>query len=704
MGLAIVLVFALVGFGHLLSPDSIPVSPYSDFVAQHIATKDVGRHAVLEGRFPWWRSDQLSGTPAATNPNSAYSYPLHVAFLLLPAERAYGLVLFLHFLLAGLAAWLAAKDLRLGFAARLFAAASWMFGAKLILAAFAGWLPVIPSICILPLVLTTFERVSEAPSTSLALRLALLFAFAFHGGPPQLAYYAGLFGASHAALAGSLLADRRGRLPHTLGMIALGAALGAGLSAYLLIPLAADAGLIARGAGSYEFFKSGIVFEPATLLTLLDPEILGTPLDRTYPRVELWEHEAYFGRASLFLLLAGLALRDRRVSVLAAGLVLSTLLCFDSAVLRLLHDFVPGFKLFRGPARFSFLAAAFGALAGASALDTLEHLLSRRSTGLLSHARARALVLAIPVAFPLFEGVLLARRYLEPVPLDAARPDLAWARSLDRSHPFRVAPIDRSTFNYAWAEGAGLELVTGYDPIVLGHYQRLIRLTAFGSSGEAKSGNWVSLKQVRRFDALDALNVKYLLSPTPVELPEGRFALRATHPSEPRFFLYSEPSRGQLLIYERARPRARAWVASHVVPASDEDSMFGMLENVDLDRADVAVGPGAGTSTMGGDVRVIRSAPGLLELEVTAKATQLLVISEVWHPGWRATLDGEELPIVRVDGALFGVWLERDARGAHFVARFKPPWIEAGLVMSLVSAAVAAGLWARVRRMRSKTG
>jgi len=70
--------------------------------------------------------------------------------------------------------------------------------------------------------------------------------------------------------------------------------------------------------------------------------------------------------------------------------------------------------------------------------------------------------------------------------------------------------------------------------------------------------------------------------------------------------------------------------------------------------------PGAGL----GSARVVRYEPDVVELDVVAERGGLLVVSDVHHPGWRATVDDTEVPIWRVDVALRG--LEVPA-GSHSV-------------------------------------
>ncbi|MFN8476001.1 MAG: YfhO family protein [Anaerolineae bacterium] len=93
-----------------------------------------------------------------------------------------------------------------------------------------------------------------------------------------------------------------------------------------------------------------------------------------------------------------------------------------------------------------------------------------------------------------------------------------------------------------------------------------------------------------------------------------------------------------------------------------------------------------------------KAAPGHVVVDVTADAPALLALSEVWYPGWQATVDGAPAPLLRAYDTLMAVPVPA---GAHAVElRFDPPMVKAGLAISglalaLVVLALAWALWRR---------
>jgi len=78
----------------------------------------------------------------------------------------------------------------------------------------------------------------------------------------------------------------------------------------------------------------------------------------------------------------------------------------------------------------------------------------------------------------------------------------------------------------------------------------------------------------------------------------------------------------------------------------------------------------------------------------------MLVIAECWHPGWRATVDGLEVPLWQVNYIQQGLWLEP---GSHTVElTFFPDSMRYGAVASALAAgAVLAAVAVTVVRRRS---
>jgi uncharacterized membrane protein YfhO len=85
-----------------------------------------------------------------------------------------------------------------------------------------------------------------------------------------------------------------------------------------------------------------------------------------------------------------------------------------------------------------------------------------------------------------------------------------------------------------------------------------------------------------------------------------------------------------------------------------------------------------------------------LELAVDAKGDSILVVADTDYPGWEATVDGVETPILRANITFRALAVPA---GSHTVVmRFRPRSARVGLLLSALSVAVILALCARRKK------
>ncbi len=144
-------------------------------------------------------------------------------------------------------------------------------------------------------------------------------------------------------------------------------------------------------------------------------------------------------------------------------------------------------------------------------------------------------------------------------------------------------------------------------------------------------------------------------------------------------------------VYEMGDPLARAWLVSAVEVVADEGQTIARLGAADFDLRTRAIvtealpepltaGDGPGT------VSIQKNDPTHLALAVHASGRQLLVVSQVFYPGWRVKIDGQAAPLLRVNGVLQGVVV---SAGNHQVElEFMPQSFVIGLLLSAAALTV----------------
>src|SRR5262249_52499167 len=126
-----------------------------------------------------------------------------------------------------------------------------------------------------------------------------------------------------------------------------------------------------------------------------------------------------------------------------------------------------------------------------------------------------------------------------------------------------------------------------------------------------------------------------------------------------------------------SKPMARARLVTQsrvsVAPAQDIDS---------IDIASTALVPNALPLEEGpvGTVSIELDKPGHIQVSATTPSRQLLLLTESWHDGWRASVDGVARDVVRVNGDFLGCVVES---GQHLVEfSFQPESLRRGAWLS----------------------
>jgi len=166
---------------------------------------------------------------------------------------------------------------------------------------------------------------------------------------------------------------------------------------------------------------------------------------------------------------------------------------------------------------------------------------------------------------------------------------------------------------------------------------------------------------------------------------------------------------GKWVVYENPNYCPRAWVVHDLVIAPSRDQAFHRISQPDFDPLRVAVVSKAlevalhpALAGPREEVRFERYQADRVELRVRTQSRGLLVLSEVYYPGWRATVNGAPAQIHKVNGLLRGVVVP--AGESQVTLSFAPRSVLLGAVLSgstlLGTMVLAAVLWMKQRRFR----
>jgi len=129
-----------------------------------------------------------------------------------------------------------------------------------------------------------------------------------------------------------------------------------------------------------------------------------------------------------------------------------------------------------------------------------------------------------------------------------------------------------------------------------------------------------------------------------------------------------------------ALPRVRLVTDARVSTTPAVDITQIDVERTALVTHELALGDG-GAGADPGNARIVSDLPGDIAVSVEATSRQLLVVSESFDAGWRAGVDGQPVPVERVNGDFLGVVIPV---GPHTVRlQFRPVHLAVGRYLSL---------------------
>jgi len=726
--------------GHVLSPaanllTSYPWQSLGAAATPNPALGDVAQwfHPVLLWggaevralRWPLWVSQSYTGAPFFANPQTALLFPLTWLAWLLPAGAALTVITAAKLLVAGLAMfWFLRVGLRVGALAALVGALGFEFSTTLV--GWIGW-AFGSTIAVLPLLFGAVERVREPGRRRDVAVLALAAALHVLAGYPQATLHALL------AVSAWTLARARGADRGFLARCLLGGALGLAMTAVQVLPFMEYVGESAVWAYRRQWMASLAV--PATsAITALMPYALGGGADG-WGRWQFNIVATHAGLVPLLLAPLGVVAGWRRpggrffaafVLIVAAihyglpgGAALASLpglalgsnlrlmphlvlgLCVLGAlgadaiargevsaaawpvrvwfvVLAVVgfawvawHVSVPGAQSMRWPLALQLALALAGlTLAAVLALGWIER-------GALAWGVALVAVQIVSVVPPAWAYLpSLERRWLYP-----ETPVLAWLRA--QPERGRVLMPGHVGFLY------GVPEAHGYDGLTPRRIAELVGSLGTGtgivhgylqSPLEGVGSEALSPAAVLTSPVVDLLGVRYVM------LPPG-----APAPS-PDLRLDYDGRDARVYVNGRALPRAL--LIGHARCVDDAAAVRELrAQSVDPHTevllADCTSPPATATK-VAAPVEIRIDEPGHLRVAARADAPAWLVVTDTWYPGWRASLDGREVALLRADHAFRAVAVPP---GAHDIElRFAPRSVRIGAGVSVLAGAIVVAL------------
>jgi hypothetical protein len=375
-----------------------------------------------------------------------------------------------------------------------------------------------------------------------------------------------------------------------------------------------------------------------------------------------------------------------------------------------LQTYLPVVGKFRAPARYLTLTQFGVAVASAVAFSRLVTFVSQGEKILWRHLllpwAAVAVAILVAVCHPAVaqaiptEGTQNARlHYLGPVFVLAAAAALTLAA---RGHQLGLLGLVVIA-----AVDLGMVAVANGYPKRLWHATPVLQdwVAAFrgppGPCGgrvcsEGFFNSILSLRGYRMASGYAALTPKKLLDYGDVSaLRVAGVAWYEANPFRPEVKAHGlgPPVQGPWYRVPSPLPRARLVSAIQVSSSPGDDLKRTDVQTTVLVPRPLELSPGPpGTASITAD------RPGSICLNAEAPGRQLLVVSESFHSGWRAAVDGKPSEVLRVNGDFMGCVVDKGRHQVELV--FRPAAVVYGRLLSLTGLAVGVCICGAVAKRR----
>jgi membrane protein YfhO len=336
-----------------------------DFIHQFYPWKKfIYDHLWSHGSLPFWNPYLFSGTPFITNIQASMFYPPGFIYYLIPTELAYTYSTIAHCILGNIFMYTFMRAILVSRAGSCISAVIFMFNGYFMGHLYAGHLSFVQNYIWIPLIFHLLYLFVQKMRFRYAVICGLILGIQILGGFPQIAFYTILCSMGFGLFNGIVFLKNhiyRDALKLGFGLILL-LCVGFALAAIQILPTMEFTGLSTRAGGISYAFATYESLHPKELLAFLVPDIFGSAVDHTYWRSKevwhFWESCGYVGVLPLFLVFMKLkssSIRSLRIFFIIL-IVFSLFLALGkyNPIYPIIYR-LPGFNSFRIPAQIIFL-------------------------------------------------------------------------------------------------------------------------------------------------------------------------------------------------------------------------------------------------------------------------------------------------------------------------------------------------------------
>ena len=683
---------------------------FDDLSRLNIPQRMFAAYSWKHGQIPLWNPFNFGGQPFLAAGQAGALYLPNILYIFFPVEQATRCLYFIHELFAaysmyGLIYYLDKRRCGALVGSVSFVTCGFLVGHQIHTQMFNAF-------CWFPLLIYLFIRMLETASSRRTILFAFCFAGEIYAGHPQITFYLSLFIGVY-----TLLYILQHKPTHQGTIIKLAYAsisffLAIGLSAAQLLPTLHLTMYSNRDNASGQFLLGGSM-PPLGLTQWLDPYLAGGGLSNVpfsassyanlFGSTLYWEFLDYIGLIALTIAITGAifawrtSLIVRRFAIIC--ILTTTFSLGANTVLSYVLVHAPGFNLFRIPARYIGISDFSLAVLCGLGINQLTHNPDKRFIKLFIGVLTSFTFITVLLTFILpirtsQQGFLLwpillcmilafisfiafsdykkwlkqtvavfaildcvtAAHSMSSFPLTASasyltptKADIYLIRHTQNEYPFtRVLSMPDTSIAYDASSAFGIPTIDGYDSLVSKWYVDNVNLTW---------GTWTITHQSRWL--LDALGVQYVITKTGFT----------------PFQVQSLPgSLGGITGFQN-------WIPVYV---GKEETIWKNPDTIHAAWLTDSTSTQSGDFMQNSDIQLTSWHLNQTEWVIHASRPGYAVISQMYDPGWTASLNGKTASVKQIQNVLTGIRIEKP--GTYVLTlQYQPRSFQTGKWITFIS-------------------
>jgi hypothetical protein len=252
---------------------------------------------------------------------------------------------------------------------------------------------------------------------------------------------------------------------------------------------------------------------------------------------------------------------------------------------------------------------------------------------------------------------------------------------------YNLATADRATHPYLY------KLAEHYD---LAAFVRGSRIVYDATAIPYNIGDWYGIEALNTYAASVPRDLwqHQVFSPRVQDVMGVHYYLGLTPPRADLHEVFQ--GRSGVKVFENEKSFPPVWSVHRASNVPDSKQAGAMLADPQFDARQqvflIGENPPQLSSCAEDDVWMPRHEPNYLVIKASMSCRGMVILTDTWFPGWRATVDGRAAPIEKAYGAFRGVVVDG---GDHTIEmRYRPSSVFIGAALTALAALIA--LWARI--------